>query len=169
MHPIIRTMRADDVDAVLALQAVAYADAAFAPEGAAVYLNRISLAPDLCLVAQSAAGDLLGYLVSHPWHDGKPPALHTELSALPVPATRWYLHDCAVAVSARGSGVAAALYEAAHDVAICRGLRCADLVAVGDAAGYWAQRGYRAARGTVPEQALASYGEDACYMTSVLG
>ena len=75
MHPIIRTMRADDVDAVLALQAIAYADAAFAPEGAVVYLNRISLAPDLCLVAQSAAGDLLGYLVSHPWHDGKPPAL----------------------------------------------------------------------------------------------
>ena len=169
MHPIIRTMRAGDVDAVLALQAIAYADAAFAPEGAAVYLNRISLAPDLCLVAQSAAGDLLGYLVSHPWHDGKPPALDTELAALPVPATRWYLHDCAVATSARGSGVAAALYEAAHDVAICRGLRCAALVAVGDAAGYWAQRGYRAARGTVPEQALASYGEDACYMTSVLG
>ena len=72
-------------------------------------------------------------------------------------------------MSARGSGVAAALYEAAHDLAVCRGLRSAALVAVGDAAGYWAQRGYRAARGTVPEQALASYGEDACYMTSVLG
>ena len=81
-------------------------DAAFAPEGAAVYLNRISLAPDLCLVAQSAAGDLLGYLVSHPWHDGKPPALHTELSALPVPATRWYLHDCAVAASVKTKSMA---------------------------------------------------------------
>ncbi|MBV5287104.1 MAG: GNAT family N-acetyltransferase [Methyloversatilis discipulorum] len=169
MHPIIRPMRADDVDAVLALQAIAYADAAFAPEGAAVYLNRMNLAPDLCLVAQSAAGDLLGYLVSHPWHDGKPPALDTELSALPAQATRWYLHDCAVATSARGSGVAAALYEAAHDAAVCRGLRCAALVAVGDAAGYWAQRGYRSAAGAVPAQTLASYGEGACYMTSVLG
>lgn len=168
MHPIIRPMRADDVDAVLALQAIAYADAAFAPEGAAVYLNRMRLAPDLCLVAQSAAGDLLGYLVSHPWHDGKPPALDTELAALPVPATRWYLHDCAVEVSTRGSGVAAALYETAHDAAACRGLRCGALVAVGDAAGYWAQRGYRPALGAVPARALASYGEGACYMTRVL-
>lgn len=169
MHPIIRPMRTGDIDTVLALQAVAYADAAFAPEPAAVYLNRMSLAPDLCLVARSAVGDVIGYLVSHPWHDGKPPALNTELSALPVAATRWYLHDCAVAASARGNGVAAALYEAARDVAVCRGLRCAALVAVGDAAGYWAQRGYRATRGTVPVQALASYGEGACYMTSVLG
>ena len=88
MHPIIRPMRADDVDAVLALQAIACADAAFAPEGATVYLNRMSLAPDLCLVAQSAAGDLLGYLVSYPWHDGKPPALDTELAELPVPCQR---------------------------------------------------------------------------------
>lgn len=87
MHPIIRPMRAGDVDAVLALQAIAYADAAFAPEGAAVYLNRMKLAPDLCLVAQTAAGDLIGYLVSHPWHDGKPPALGNVLAALPVPAT----------------------------------------------------------------------------------
>jgi ribosomal protein S18 acetylase RimI-like enzyme len=164
----IRPMRAGDLDAVLALQAIAYADAAFDPEGAAVYLDRMKLAPDLCLVAQSAVGELLGYLVSHPWHDGKPPALGVVLTELPVPAMHWYLHDCAVAAAARGSGVAAALYEAAHDAAVCRGLACGALVAVGAAAGYWAQRGFRPVVGAVSAQALTSYGDGARYMTCAL-
>lgn len=168
MSVLIRRMRAGDLDAVLALQAAAYADAIFAPEGGAVYLNRMQLAPDLCLVAETAGGALAGYLLSHPWHAGKPPALDTVLDALPVPATHWYLHDCAVDRTARSTGLAARLYERAHDTAVGRGLRSAALVAVGDAATYWQRRGYRPEPAALPAQALDSYGAAACYMTREL-
>lgn len=155
-------MQAADVPEILRLQAAAYATAAFEPESAAVYLNRMALAPDLCWVAADPQGGLLGYLLSHPWHAGKPPALDTVLAALPRPAAHWYLHDCAVDARARGGGVATALYEAAHDAAVCRGLRASALVAVGQAAAYWGQRGYLPVDA---HHALDSYGEGACYMT----
>lgn len=158
-------MQAADVPEILRIQAAAYAAAAFEPESAAVYLNRMALAPDLCWVVTNERGGLCGYLLSHPWHAGEPPALDTVLDALPQPATRWYVHDCAVDARSRGGGVAASLYEAAHDAAVRRGLRCAALVAIGQAATYWALRGYRSADAV---HALDGYGDGACYMTRAL-
>lgn len=164
----IRPMSQADLPGVLAIQAEAYASADFEPEQPAVYRDRMALAPDLCLVAEDAAGALLGYLVSHPWHTGEPPPLDAELGALPPPPWCWYLHDCAVAARAHGQGVAAALYQAAQTAARARGLRSAALVAVGDAAGYWARAGYRVQHRPALAAKLAGYGRGACYMARAL-
>jgi ribosomal protein S18 acetylase RimI-like enzyme len=159
----IRPMQHADLPGVLAVQAQAYAGAAFEPEGAAVYLDRMALAPALCLVAAGRDGALLGYLVSHPWHDGTPPSLDITLGALPPHARCWYLHDCAVDRRAQGRGIAAALFRAGVDAARAAGMTRAALVAVGSAAGYWLRAGYRPAdaRGA----RLSGYGDGACYMT----
>ena len=164
----IRPMSEADLPGVLAIQAEAYASADFAPEQPAVYRDRMALAPDLCLVATDAAGALLGYLVSHPWHTGAPPPLDTALGRLPPASGCWYLHDCAVAARAHGQGVAAALYQAAQAAAQARGLGRAALVAVGDAASYWARLGYRVQERPELAAKLSGYGSGARYMARAL-
>lgn len=157
-------MQTGDLPAVLALQAEAYADAAFTPEQPGVYTDRMALAPTLCLVAVGVDGHLLGYLVSHPWDAGAPPSLDLRLGRLPPDCDRWYLHDCAVARQAHGRGVAAVLYEVASQHAAQQGWRQAALVAVGDAAGYWARWGYVAQVRPDLDAKLTGYGPAACYM-----
>lgn len=166
---LLRAMRRDDLPAILALQAQAYAGAAFHPEREEVYVNRMALAPQYCLVALDVDGAMLGYLVSHPWDDGIPPALDTTLRQLPQPATCWYLHDCAVHQRAHGRGVAGKLLAAGETVARAHGLASGALVAVGDAAGYWRRYGYceRAMPGLAKR--LAHYGAGAAYMVRSLG
>ncbi|KQP18445.1 acetyltransferase [Pseudorhodoferax sp. Leaf267] len=161
-------MGAGDLPGVLAIQAEAYAGAAFAPEQPAVYTDRMRVAPDLCIVALNPAGTLLGYLVSHPWHTGAPPSLDIRLPPLPPACGCWYLHDCAVARTAHGAGVAAALYDAGRTRALAQGLRTAALVAVGGAAGYWARRGYAVCHRPELADKLAGYGQGARYMAREL-
>ncbi len=161
-------MRNGDLAGVLAVQATAYAGAAFAPEPAEVYRDRMAHAPDLCWVAATAGGAVLGYLVSHPWDDGPPPPLHTRLPPLPAAPRCWYLHDCAVGEAARGLGVGAALFRTVRALAWNHGLRWAALVAVGDAAGYWARQGYVAQHRPGLADKLRSYGGQACYMACPL-
>jgi ribosomal protein S18 acetylase RimI-like enzyme len=164
----VRAMRPGDLQAILALQAQAYESAAFHPERAEVYVNRMALAPAYCLVAADADGSLLGYLVSHPWDDGIPPALDTTLQALPAPAQLWYLHDCAVDRAAKGRGVAGRLLQEGSDLARRHGLAQAALVAVNDAAGYWRRHGYRRLALPGLAQRLAGYGAGAAYMVRAL-
>lgn len=165
-------MSAADLPCVMAIQAEAYASADFAPEQPAVFRDRMALAPGLCLVACDVAvdgtGAVLGYLVSHPWHDAAPPALDCALGALPVPARFWYLHDCAIDARAHGQGMAAALYAHASARARALGLGRGALVAVGDAAGYWARQGYRVQERADLQAKLAGYGPGARYMVREL-
>lgn len=164
----VRAMVAADLPAVLAIQAEAYAGAGFQPEPAAVYRDRMALAGDLCLVAADAEDVAAGYLVSHPWHGGAPPALHAQLGRLPAAADCWYLHDCAVAARAHGQGIAGLLFRAAQARARLRGLRSAALVAVGDAAAYWQRLGYAAQHRPELAAKLAGYGPGACYMARAI-
>jgi ribosomal protein S18 acetylase RimI-like enzyme len=162
----VRPMHPGDLPEVLRLQAAAYAMAGFAPESAAVFLDRIAVAPAYCLVAQARGHRLLGYLVSHPWHGDEPPKLDTVLKRLPAHPALWYLHDCAIDEVARGLGIAGALYDCALATAQRGGLRKGALVAVAGAASYWQRRGYRAEpQGAQP---LTGYGPGACYMSRAL-
>lgn len=163
---VVRPMHPGDLPEVLRLQAAAYAMAGFAPERAAVFLDRITVAPAYCLVAQARGHRLLGYLVSHPWHGDEPPKLDTLLRRLPGDPVLWYLHDCAIDRCARGLGIASALYERARAQALREGLRKGALVAVAGAASYWQRRGYRAEPQRT--QQLTCYGPGACYMVRAL-
>lgn len=161
-------MLASDVDAILQVQVVAYPD--FLLESADFFLNRLTLAPAHCWVAQAAAppaaSALLGYLVSYPWDAGLPPTLDAALTSLPEPADHWFLHDCAVAPSAQGLGVGQALLHAAAQGAMQCGLQRASLVSLGSAVGYWVRHGYApvAAGGQDLAAKLEGYGPQASYM-----
>jgi ribosomal protein S18 acetylase RimI-like enzyme len=162
MPVLIRPLLLADLSAVLSLQAEAYAGAAFELEDRVFFANRLQLAPACCFAAQGPGGTLAGYLVAYPWQGDAVPSLGEPLPVLPTQPDRWYLHDCVVARSARGQGVAAALHVAGLRAAWAQGLRQVGLVAVADAVAYWQRQGYRARQ--LPGKGLAGYGEGAAYM-----
>ncbi|WP_262344705.1 hypothetical protein [Bordetella pertussis] len=61
---IVRTMRPADVEAVLRVQAAVYPASLL--ESAALFQNRIEIAPATCQVALDGQ-DLIGYLIAYPW------------------------------------------------------------------------------------------------------
>ncbi|WP_238160059.1 GNAT family N-acetyltransferase [Pigmentiphaga sp. H8] len=160
----VQAMQPADVEAVLVVQAQAYAGFDLL-EDAGFFLNRIELSPRTCWIARGD-GELLGYLVSYPWTLGEPPQLNVPLRALPAGAHSWFVHDCAVAPAAAGRGVGRALVSAGLRHARTSGLACATLVSLGLARPYWAALGFEPV--ATDPGLLDGYGADACYMRRLL-
>ena len=149
-----RGMAVADLPAVEALAASMHPHH---PEAAAVFAERLSLAPQGCWVLAGPAG-LAGYALSHPWTGTTAPPLDTLLGALPARPGAWHIHDIALLPEARGAGHAAAILR--HLLAI---LPWATLVAIPGTGAYWTRQGF--ADATVADApALASYGAGARFM-----
>jgi len=160
----VQAMQPADVEAVLVVQAQAYAGFDLL-EDAGFFLNRIELSPRTCWIARGDGG-LLGYLVSYPWTLGEPPELNVPLRSLPAGARSWFLHDCAVAPAMAGRGVGRALVSAGLCHARTSGLACATLVSLGLARPYWAAQGFEPV--ATDPGLLDAYGANACYMRRLL-
>lgn len=132
------------------------------PERPEVFAERLALCPEGCL----ALGDLDGYIISHPWTLGRPPALDTLLGALPAAPDTWYIHDLALHERARGTGAAQAIVAHLAALAHARHLRTMSLIAVGRSPGFWMRQGFTPA--PLPSGKLASYGEGAAHMARSL-
>jgi hypothetical protein len=145
-------MRVDDLPAVERLAEAIHVDF---PEGPEVFAERLALCPAGCWVRD----DLAGYLVSHPWTLGAPPPLDTLLGALPAAPDTWYIHDLALAPSARGTGAAGAIV--ARLAAACA-LPTMSLIAVGASPPFWRRQGFGPV--ALPAGKLDSYGAGAMYM-----
>ena len=153
---------------LMRLQAVAYAGQPVL-ETEAFFANRLALAPQGCLAVVTdsyswatgqAAGTLVGYLISHPWHDGLPPALGVALDTLPGhDACFWYLHDCAISPLWRGHGMAQRLLATAGRLGQTHGMRGLRLVSLGGAVRFWQRHGFVALGGD--DVALPGAGPDA--------
>jgi ribosomal protein S18 acetylase RimI-like enzyme len=161
MAPCIRRLTADDLDGILQIQAGAYPALA---ESAATLADRLLQAPDWCWGAEQN-GQLRAYLLTHPWPHSTPPEWNTSLPLLPAHSLHLYVHDLAIDVSARGSGLAHPLLGTVLQRA--RHARFADarLVAVQHSRPFWQRHGFQ----TVPAQSrlndtFASYGDDARLM-----
>lgn len=159
----LRTMRAADIDAVLAIQSQCYR--AELIESRAALASRQRLSPDTCWVAE-AEGRVRGYLFAHPWQGETPPALDTPLSALPPRCDTLFLHDMALSETVRGQGVAPQLMNKALRYARVQGYRYARLVAVQGADRYWRRLGFRPY--PLGRAKLACYGDDAQGMLTPL-
>ncbi|UFN49649.1 GNAT family N-acetyltransferase [Roseomonas sp. OT10] len=157
-------MRAEDLPAVESVAAAVHADY---PEGAAVFAERLRLFPAGCLVLERE-GTVTGYVVSHPWHRSRPPALDTLLCALPGAPGTYYLHDIALLPAARGGGAAREALRRLEALAQRQGLAEISLVAVGGSAPFWRRQGFREVDDPALAAKLRSYGEDACFMQQAL-
>ena len=128
------------------------------PEDPAIFAERLALCPEGCFVLDGPGG-LAGYIISHPWRLGQPPALNTLLGALPGDADTWYIHDLALHPNARGTGAAATIIAI---LARAANLPTMSLIAVGRSPAFWARQGFRPA--PLPAGKLASYGAGASHM-----
>ena len=163
---IWRLMTPDDLDHVTALAATVHPDY---PEETAIFAERLRLAPDGCLSLMQK-GQLLGYLISHPWRGLLSPPLNTLLGVLPTPAERWYIHDLALAPPVRGQGYAQMAIAQAENAARAHGLSTLTLTSTRHALQFWARQGFAPEKVSVEEQAiLASYDPQASLLSRPVG
>jgi GNAT superfamily N-acetyltransferase len=158
-------MTAADLDAVAAIAVISFPDHF---EGRDLFENRLALNPSGCFVLADGSGEPKGYMVAYPWRADSAPALNSLIETIPDDATVMYLHDLALHPDARGGGHPGAVVEQLADSARQAGWPAVALVAVNDAAPFWARHGF-VVRET-PEMAakLASFGSDARYMVRKL-
>jgi ribosomal protein S18 acetylase RimI-like enzyme len=139
------------------------------PEDAAVFEERLKLYPPGCWVLGQGS-DIAGYLVSHPWRFGTPPALNSQLGELPADASTYYIHDLTLLPAARGSGAASAIVRQILAHAMQRGFANVSLVAVSGSAPFWQTHGFRLKGDDADiRRELVSYGGDAHFMVRDFG
>jgi ribosomal protein S18 acetylase RimI-like enzyme len=160
----LRPMRDADLDAVLAVQAACYPPAMREPAG--VVLSRLRAAPATTLVACDGAA-VRAYAFAYPSRLGRITPLNAGFAPAPE-ADTLYVHDLAVAPGAHGRGVGRRLAQALFDGARDAGLRHGALVAVLDAAPFWASLGFAPSDPGSGAVALASYPPGAAYMVRAL-
>ena len=156
-----RPMIPADLDAVAGIALIGFPDHF---EGRDCFENRLSLWPQGCFVLADDDGRPLGYLVAYPWRADEAPALNTLIAAIPDDATVMYLHDLCLHPDARGRSVTGAIVERLADQARGEGWPALALVAVNDAAGFWARYGFGVRESEAIARKLAGYGSDARYM-----
>lgn len=136
------------------------------PESDAVFVNRLALHAGGCEVLDGDDG-LKGYVLSHPWQDRHPPPLDAVLEPVASPST-YYIHDLALLPETRGSGAGTAIVGVLAARAGVLGLPNMTLVAVNNSVHFWQRQGFTVTDDPALEAKLASYGDQARFMTRVL-
>ena len=162
----VRAMRADDLDAVLAIQLACYG-AGFVEDGALI-ARRLAAAPETGWVA-GHEGEVSAYLAAYPSIAGKLTALHGEFEIAPE-ADALYLHDLAVHPAASGLGLGPRLVRHAWERAVQAGWRQSTLVSVQASVSFWERLGYApmAPAGPAQQARLATYPGMPVYMVRQL-
>lgn len=159
---VVRTMRANDLDAVLAIQLACYG-AGFVESGELI-ARRLASAPRTGWVVEHRGG-VQAYLAGYPSVVGKLTPLHGEFEVAAA-ADSLYLHDLAVHPDASGLGLGPRLVRQASAHAVQAGWRHSALVSVQSSVGFWERQGYALWQPDGPEQQarLATYPGDSVYM-----
>ena len=103
----VRPLDLADLPGALEIQAEAYP--AFLREGEAAFASRLRLPHSYCLAA-SRDGALIAYLLAHGWPRQAPPPVGAVLTA--AASEVLFIHDLAVSLVGRGSGIGRRLIEA---------------------------------------------------------
>ena len=179
---LVHRLSESDWPAVARLEARVYAPLGLS-EGEEALASRARWSPETCYVARVARGegnthgegdahgegnthgegerDVAGYLIALPYPPSHSPDLAREEAAA-FRSSNLHLHDLAVAVPYRGSGVARRLLRRLTATARLAGYERISLIAVAGSAPFWSAQGYRPHRDVpLPD----SYGTDATYMS----
>lgn len=162
--PVWRPMRPEDLPAVMKIAARVHPNF---PEDIAVFAERQRLYPagtHLLHGNETACG----YLVSHPWHAGAPPALNSLLHCLPPKADTFYLHDLALLPAGRGTGAARTIVNSTMEHARKGGFSSVRLMAVNGSVPFWEHLGFVVEDSVQAADSGGSYGEDARMMARPL-
>lgn len=166
MALLLRPLQANDLEAVLDIQAASYPALAESP---AAIADRLLQAPHWCWGAERD-GQLCAYFLTHPWRSPMPPEWNRNLPLLPAQSHLLYVHDLAIGASVRGSGIASRLVGTVLQRARHARFTHAMLVAVQDSQRFWQRQGFSVRAHATPGLAVAlqGYGEDARLMARPL-
>lgn len=156
----IRTIESRDWPALMAVQAACYTE--LEPESEAALKSKWQLAPATCLALADAQDRLVGYCLAHPWNGEALPKLGVKTA--PADGERLYLHDLAIAPSARGKGRAKSLVAAVLMRAKRQGFKKVTLVSVQGSQRFWQGCGFA----PITRQAPPDYGDEAQVMAQHL-
>ncbi len=157
-------MRANDIPDVVDIAAVVHPGFFERP---AVFCERQRLFPQGARLLEQA-GRATGYVISHPWHDGAPPALDSLLGTIPATVATYYIHDLALLPEARGRRAAGAAIGLLNDLARDHGFASMALVAVNGSRRFWEKHGFRVVDRPDLSSKLASYEAAAVMMERLL-
>lgn len=147
---------------ILVIQEDAYHE--FALEELEVLKSKQFVSPDTCFVCMSELGDVLGYLLSHPWRGFEPPKLSQSLLYVEE-SESLFLHDMAVKPLAKGRGAGRSMLNELIKIAKKKGVKNITLVAVQGAKRFWSLFGFKEVSN---HQVCSSYGENAVLMNKVI-
>lgn len=157
---IWRKMRGTDIKAVSGLASIIHQDF---PESDSVLRDKFEQFPEGCfMLCENEVPS--GYLLSHPWKSLSPPPLNTTLGKLPEHPDTYYIHDLAIAVNARGYGMAKLIIDQVFVLAEALHLTTISLVAVSGSYRFWEFRNFKRVENSRLTSKVATYGELACYM-----
>lgn len=159
-----RAMTAYDLEAVEEIAGAVHPGFYEAPE---VLAERHELYRNGCYLLEIGVKPA-GYVLSHPWREGQPPALNAKLGKLPADPTTYYLHDLALLPVARRIGAASHIVEALVKHAEVGGFATMSLVAVNGSQGFWERHGFAVAEVPGLADKLQSYAADARLMVRPL-
>lgn len=160
---VIRRMTISDLSAVDVVQRDAYREEFH--EDPRVFADKLQEFPDGCWVC-SIAGEMAGYMFSHPARLVAPPGLNALLDKSMEPDDCYFIHDIAVLSTHRRRGVARTLLERGLQVAEQHAKDVVALISVQGSKEYWERFGFRVLSGPrdVLNYVQQSYGESAHYM-----
>jgi len=133
-------------------------------EGLEVLKSKKEASPDTCFVCLSNSGEVLGYLLAHPWSGISPPKLFEPLPNIEN-CKYLYLHDMAISPESKGKGIGRAVAIKLFEVAQRKGIQSISLVAVQGAESFWSILDFKAVGGV---EICSSYGENSVLMEKIL-
>lgn len=142
-------------------------DASYQETGAeelAVLKSKNEASPDTCFVCLSNSGEVLGYLLAHPWCGISPPKLFEPLPNIEN-CEYLYLHDMAIGPQSKEKGIGRAAAIKLFEVAQNKGINRVSLVAIQGAESFWSKIGFQEVTGV---NVCSSYGEKAVLMDKFL-
>ncbi len=137
------------------------------PEDDAIFAERLDLYPPGCLVLEINQ-TIQGYAIGHPSLIQHPPPLNTLLGRLPQHPDTFHIHDLARLPSARGAGHAITAIDIFIEQAKALAVPRMSLIAVGKSLNFWRRNGFEIADQTPVQASLATYGDNAIFMTRPL-
>lgn len=159
-----RALTTLDLPAVEAIAAEVHPDF---PEETAIFAERQRLYPDGTRLLE-LHGRPAGYILSHPWRIGRPPALNSRLGQIPADADTYYIHDLALLPAARGSGAAALIVDDVIAHACRQGFGSVSLIAVNNSLPFWSRNGFAPDDRADIGEKLLSYEPAARFMVRLL-
>ncbi len=147
---------------ILKIQDESYQD--FGAEELDVLKSKYEASPNTCFVCSSSNGELLGYLLAHPWSGTFPPKLFEPLPNIEQ-GEYLYLHDMAISPQSKGKGIGRMMASKLFGVAQNKGINRVILVAVQGSESFWSKVGFHEVNWG---DECSSYGESAILMEKVL-